>query len=159
MGQVLVDRRRLRYHGATVVAGARRAAERTITAKQHTQRQQRAQTSEPHTSTQAVTHIRLDAPNAGKLTALDALAETSRALTQAAMRHNARAMNAYLRAANRALIPAQIASNASKRGVRATRVKSAYSSPPCHGCWDVGRANRPTQQDVLLSGVRAHSSG
>jgi hypothetical protein len=83
MGQVLVDRRRLRYPGATAVAGARRAAERTITVKQHTQRQQRAQTSEPHTSTQAVTHIRLDAPNAGKLTALDALAEASRALTQA----------------------------------------------------------------------------
>jgi hypothetical protein len=80
-------------------------------------------------------------------------------LSVAAMRHNARAMNAYLRAANRALIPAQLAWNASKRGVRATRVKSAYSSPPCHGCWDVGRANRPTLQDVLLSGVRAHSSG
>src|SRR2546430_4310225 len=46
----------------------------------------------------------------------------------ATMKHKARAMNAYMRASNLAHIPKQIAWNAAKREVRATRVKSAYRS-------------------------------
>jgi hypothetical protein len=49
-------------------------------------------------------------------------------LSVATMKHKARAMNAYLRASNLAHIPRQIAWNAAKRGIAATRVKSAYSS-------------------------------
>jgi hypothetical protein len=80
-------------------------------------------------------------------------------LSVAYMRHKARAMNAYLRASNLAHIPEQIAWNASKRGVRATRVKSAYSSQQCHVCWDVDRANRPTQQTFCcrVCGHTAHA--
>jgi hypothetical protein len=67
-------------------------------------------------------------------------------LSAATMKHKARAMNAYLRASNLAHIPEQIAWNASKRGVAATRVKSAYSSQECSVCHYVDRANRPDQQ-------------
>jgi len=67
-------------------------------------------------------------------------------LSVASMRHKARAMNAYMRASNLARIPNQIAWNATKRGVQATRVKSAYSSQECHVCHSVDRNNRPDQQ-------------
>ncbi len=67
-------------------------------------------------------------------------------LSIATMRHKARAMNAYLRASNLGHIPKQILWNATKRGVVATRVKSAYSSQQCHVCWYVDRKNRPNQQ-------------
>jgi Transposase and inactivated derivatives len=42
--------------------------------------------------------------------------------------------------------PEHMAWNASKRGVAATRVKSAYSSQECHVCHYVDRKNRPNQQ-------------
>ncbi len=67
-------------------------------------------------------------------------------LSVASMRHKARAMNAYMRASNLAHIPDQITWNATKRGVQATRVKSAYSSQECHACHYVDRKNRPNQQ-------------
>ena len=67
-------------------------------------------------------------------------------LSVASMRHKARAMNAYVRASNLGHIPNQIAWNATKRGVAATRVKSAYSSQECHACHYVDRKNRPNQQ-------------
>ena len=66
-------------------------------------------------------------------------------LSVASMRHKARAMNAYMRASNLGHIPDQIAWNATKRGVLATRVKSAYSSQECHRCHYVDRKNRPNQ--------------
>jgi Putative transposase DNA-binding domain len=67
-------------------------------------------------------------------------------LSVATMKHKAHAMNAYMRASNLAHIPKQIAWNALKRGVRATRVKSAYSSQECSVCYYVDKANRPDQQ-------------
>lgn len=67
-------------------------------------------------------------------------------LSVATMKHKARAMNAYLRASNLAHIPEHIVWNAAKRGVQATRVKSAYSSQECSKCHYVDRANRPEQQ-------------
>src|SRR5712692_1328354 len=67
-------------------------------------------------------------------------------LSVATMRHKARAMNAYMRASNLGHIPEQIEWNALKRGVTATRVKSAYSSQQCQVCWYVDRKNRPNQQ-------------
>jgi len=67
-------------------------------------------------------------------------------LSVASMRHKARAMNAYMRASNLGHIPEQIAWNATKRGVAATKVKSAYSSQECHVCHSVDRKNRPNQQ-------------
>ncbi len=67
-------------------------------------------------------------------------------LSVATMRHKAKAMNAYMRASNLGHIPEQIAWNATKRGIAATRVKSAYSSQQCHVCWYVDRKNRPNQQ-------------
>jgi Transposase and inactivated derivatives len=67
-------------------------------------------------------------------------------LSVASMRHKARAMNAYMRASNLAHISNQIVWNATKRGVQATRVKSAYSSQECHVCHSVDRKNRPHQQ-------------
>ena len=67
-------------------------------------------------------------------------------LSVATMKHKARAMNAYMRASNLAHIPEQIAWNAAKRGVSATRVKSAYSSQECSVCHFVDEANRPNQQ-------------
>lgn len=67
-------------------------------------------------------------------------------LSVASMRHKARTMNAFMRASNLARIPDQIAWNATKRGVQATKVKSAYSSQECHVCHYVDRKNRPNQQ-------------
>jgi hypothetical protein len=67
-------------------------------------------------------------------------------LSVATMKHKARAMNAYLRASNLAHIPHQIEWNALKRGVNATKVKSAYSSQECSVCHSVDRKNRPDQQ-------------
>ena len=66
-------------------------------------------------------------------------------LSVATMKRKARAMNAYMRASNLAHIPKQIAWGASKRGVQATKVKSAYSSQECSICHFVDRANRPNQ--------------
>jgi hypothetical protein len=43
-------------------------------------------------------------------------------------------------------IPAQLAWGAAKRGIRARKVKSAYSSQECHCCHAVSRENRPNQQ-------------
>ena len=80
-------------------------------------------------------------------------------LSVATMKHKARAMNAYMRASNLAHIPKQIAWNAAKRGIRATRVKSAYSSQECSVCHYVDRANRPDQQTFCcqVCGLKAHA--
>ena len=80
-------------------------------------------------------------------------------LSVASMRHKARAMNAYMRAANLGHIPDQILWNATKRGVAATRVKSAYSSQECHACHYVDRKNRPNQQTFCcrVCGHTAHA--
>ena len=67
-------------------------------------------------------------------------------LNVAGMRFKARRMNAYLYASNLAHIPAQLAWGATKRGIRAHKVNSAYSSQECHRCHYVARQNRPTQQ-------------
>jgi Putative transposase DNA-binding domain len=67
-------------------------------------------------------------------------------LSVATMKFKARAMNAYLYASNLAHIPEQIAWNATKRGIQATRVKSAYSSQECSVCHYPDRTNRPDQQ-------------
>jgi len=67
-------------------------------------------------------------------------------LNVANMRFKARRMNAYLYAANLAYLPKQLAWGAAKRGIRARKVKSAYSSQECHQCHHVARQNRPTQQ-------------
>ncbi|MBE3560280.1 MAG: transposase [Ktedonobacteraceae bacterium] len=67
-------------------------------------------------------------------------------LSVSSMRFKARAQNAFLRASQLAHIPNQITWNATKRGVLATRVKSAYSSQECHVCHYVDRKNRPNQQ-------------
>lgn len=67
-------------------------------------------------------------------------------LSVATMRHKARAMNAYMRASNLGHIPKQIEWNSLKRGVQATKVKSAYSSQECYMCHYVDRKNRPNQQ-------------
>jgi hypothetical protein len=80
-------------------------------------------------------------------------------LSVATMKFKARAMNAYMRASNLAHIPEQIAWNATKRGVQATRVKSAYSSQECSVCHFVDRANRPDQQTFCcqVCGFQAHA--
>ena len=80
-------------------------------------------------------------------------------LSVASMRHKARAMNAYMRASNLAHIPDQITWYATKRGVLATRVKSAYSSQECHVCHYVDRKNRPDQQTFCcrVCGHLAHA--
>ena len=80
-------------------------------------------------------------------------------LSVASMRHKARAMNAYMRASNLAHIPAQITWNATKRGIQATRVKSAYSSQECAVCHYVDRRNRPNQQTFCcrVCGHTAHA--
>jgi hypothetical protein len=80
-------------------------------------------------------------------------------LSVATMKHKARAMNAYMRASNLAHIPEQIAWNAAKRGVQATRVKSAYTSQECSVCHYVDRANRPNQQTFCcqVCGYRVHA--
>lgn len=67
-------------------------------------------------------------------------------LNVAEMKFKARRMNAYFYASNLAHISAQLAWGATKRGVRARAVKSAYSSQECHRCHSVFRANRPNQQ-------------
>jgi transposase len=67
-------------------------------------------------------------------------------LSVATMRFKARTMNAYLYASNLGHIPTQLTWGARKRGVRATWVKSAYSSQECSRCHYTNRANRPTQQ-------------
>ena len=80
-------------------------------------------------------------------------------LSVATMKYKARAMNACLYASNLAHIPRQIAWNASKRGVAAIKVKSAYSSQECSVCHYVDRANRPTQQTFCcrVCGFQAHA--
>jgi len=80
-------------------------------------------------------------------------------LSVATMKHKARAMNAYLRASNLAHIPKQIEWNATKRGVQATRVKSAYSSQECSMCHYPDRANRPDQQTFccVVCGFQTHA--
>jgi transposase len=67
-------------------------------------------------------------------------------LNVATMRFKARRMNAYLYASNLAHIPKQLAWGAAKRGVKATAVKSAYSSQECPRCHFADRSNRPAQQ-------------
>ena len=67
-------------------------------------------------------------------------------LNVAGMKFKARRMNAYLYASNLAHIPEQLAWGAAKRGIRARKVKSAYSSQECHRCHHVARENRPNQQ-------------
>ena len=67
-------------------------------------------------------------------------------LNVAGMKFKARRMNAYLYASNLAHIPAQLAWGAAKRGMRARKVKSAYSSQECHRCHFAARGNRPYQQ-------------
>jgi putative transposase-like DNA-binding protein len=64
----------------------------------------------------------------------------------AGMGFKARRMNAYLYASNLAHIPEQLTWGAAKRGARARKVKSAYSSQECQRCHYVARQNRPTQQ-------------
>ncbi len=80
-------------------------------------------------------------------------------LSVATMKHKARAMNAYMRASNLAHIPQQIAWNAAKRGVQATRVKSAYSSQECQRCHYPDQANRPDQQTFwcVVCGFQSHA--
>lgn len=80
-------------------------------------------------------------------------------LSAASMKFKARAMNAYLRASNRAHIPQQIAWNATKRGVQATLVKSAYSSQECNVCHYTHRKNRPDQRTFRcqVCGHEAHA--
>ncbi|HLJ36459.1 MAG TPA: transposase [Ktedonobacteraceae bacterium] len=80
-------------------------------------------------------------------------------LSVATMKHKARAMNAYLRASNLAHIPEQIEWNAAKRGIQATRVKSAYSSQECQICHYPDRANRRDQQTFccVVCGFQAHA--
>lgn len=80
-------------------------------------------------------------------------------LSVATMKHKARAMNAYMRASNLAHIPKQIEWNAAKRGVQATRVKSAYTSQACSVCSHVDKKNRPNQQTFCckVCGYRAHA--
>ncbi|MGI8586293.1 MAG: RNA-guided endonuclease InsQ/TnpB family protein [Chloroflexia bacterium] len=62
------------------------------------------------------------------------------------MRFKARAMNAYLYGSNLAHIAKALEWGARKRGVRATWVKSSYSSQECSRCHYTERANRPSQQ-------------
>jgi hypothetical protein len=80
-------------------------------------------------------------------------------LTVATMRFKARRMNAYLYACNLAHIPAQLAWGGSKRGMRATPVKSAYTSQECQRCHYVARSNRPQRQTFCcgVCGWQAHA--
>src|SRR6266849_4978207 len=80
-------------------------------------------------------------------------------LSIATMKFKARAQNAYLYASNLAHIPKQIAWGAAKRGVQATRVKSAYSSQECSVCHFPDKANRPNQQTFCcrVCGYQAHA--
>lgn len=80
-------------------------------------------------------------------------------LNVAGMKFKARQMNAYLYASNLAHIPAQLAWGAAKRGIRARKVKSAYSSQECHRCHHVARENRPNQQTLccVVCGHTTHA--
>lgn len=80
-------------------------------------------------------------------------------LSVSTMKFKARAMNAYLHASNLAHIPRQNTWNAAKRGVGATRVKSAYSSQECSVCHYPDRANRPDQQTFccVVCGFQMHA--
>jgi transposase len=60
----------------------------------------------------------------------------------AGMKFKARRMHAYLYASYLAHIPAQLAWGAAKCGIRARKVKSAYSSQECQCCHYVSRENR-----------------
>ena len=64
----------------------------------------------------------------------------------ASMRFKTRRMNAALYASNLAHLPKQLSWGAAKRGILATRVKSAYTSQACQRCHYVARSNRPEQQ-------------
>lgn len=77
----------------------------------------------------------------------------------AGMRFKARRMNAYVYASNLAHIPAPLAWGAAKRGIRARKVKSAYSSQECHRCHSVARENRPRQETFccLVCGHTNHA--
>jgi hypothetical protein len=77
----------------------------------------------------------------------------------AGMRFKARRMNAYLYASNLAHIAAQLAWGAAKRGIRARKVTSAYSSQECHRCHHVSRENRPTQHTFccMVCGHATHA--
>ena len=75
-------------------------------------------------------------------------------LSVATMKFKARAQNAYLRASNLGHIPEQIAWAAAKRGMSATKVKSAYSSQECSVC-HLYRPQEPARPaNVLLPGLR-----
>jgi hypothetical protein len=80
-------------------------------------------------------------------------------LNVAGMRFKARRMNAYLYASNLAQIPAQLAWGAARRGIRARKVKSAYSSQECHCCHYVARESRPKQQTFccMVCGHTTHA--
>ncbi len=80
-------------------------------------------------------------------------------LSVASMKFKARAMNAYLRASNLARIPEKIAWETAKRGIVATKVKSAYSSQECSVCHYPDRANRPDQQTFccVVCGFSTHA--
>jgi hypothetical protein len=80
-------------------------------------------------------------------------------LSAATMRFKARRMNAYLYASNLAHIPKPVAWGAAKRGIRATPVKSAYTSQECQRCHFVDRSNRPAQQTFCcgVCGWRMHA--
>ena len=80
-------------------------------------------------------------------------------LSVATMKYKARAMNAYLYASNLGHIPKQLAWNGAKRGVRAIRVRSAYSSQECSRCHYVDRANRPNQRTFCcqVCGLQEHA--
>jgi Putative transposase DNA-binding domain len=80
-------------------------------------------------------------------------------LSVATMRFKARAMNAYLYASNLAHIPKQLAWVTTKRGISATKVKSAYSSQECSVCHYTDRKNRPDQQTFCcqMCGTTLHA--
>lgn len=78
-------------------------------------------------------------------------------LNVAGMKFKARRMNAYLYASNLAHIPAQLAWGAAKRGIRARKLKSAYSSQECHDGHHVAHENRLSQQ-TFCCGVCGHTA-
>jgi putative transposase len=75
------------------------------------------------------------------------------------MRFRAHRMNAYLYASNLGHIPKQLAWGASKRGMKAIAVKSAYTLQGCPRCHRVARSNRPEQQTFCcgVCGWQAHA--
>src|SRR5260370_618082 len=80
-------------------------------------------------------------------------------LNIAGMKFKSRRMNAYLYASNLAHVPEQLAWGAAKRGVRARKVKGAYSSQESNRCHHVSRENRPNQQPFccLVCGQTTHA--